>query len=157
MSSHFRLGVVLRLREMAEDAARARLSGTLRDHREAVADLARLRAEAADEAARASEVQLGSTRPGGSEAGDLVDAIEAVEQAERSVSSAQQRVAAAAEALMTSRRELAEAAKRREVVERLRDRFLVRERLGRERLEEATLNEIASTRHAWAIIEEQAP
>lgn len=157
MSSHFRLGVVLRLREMAEDAARARLGAALRDHRAAADDLVRLRSEAASEAARASDIQRESVRSGGSAAGDLIDAIEAVEQAERSVSSAQLRLATAAETLMASRRELAEAAKRREVVERLRDRFLARERLGRERLEEATLNEIASTRHAWALIEEQAP
>lgn len=154
MKAGFRLGVVLRLRELTEDAARIELAAALQAHREAVDALRRLRAAAAVERDRMAELQRVSRRRGGTAAGDLVDATLSADWAERAVGVGEERVAAAAGTLLESRGTLAEATRRRQVVERLRDRLLIAERLRLERMDEAALAEIASVRHAWTAFEE---
>lgn len=156
MSRRFRLGVVLRLRELAEDAAQTELAASLRIHRSAV-DAHRHRVlEAAVEQDRAADIQRASGSRGRPVAGDLADAINSVELADQAVTVSQERVAAAADRLLEARGRLAEATSRRKVVERLRDRTVAAERLRQQRAEDVVLNEVASTRHAWASLEETA-
>lgn len=154
MKASFRLGVVLRLRELSEDAVRIELVASLRAHGEAVDALRRLRAAAAAERDRMGELQRASREGSGTAAGDLVDATLSADWAERAVVVGEERVAAMAGTLLEARGKLAEAKRRRQVVERLRDRFVLTERLRLERRDEAALNEIASVRRAWASIEE---
>lgn len=154
MSGDFRLGVVLRLRELAEEAARGDLSRTLRAHRESVADLDRALDAVRTERERAESVQAASRLGPGTPAGDLAEALASVEGAEAAVAAREAVVAAAADALLEARGRLAAARQRREVVERLRDRLAAARRSRVLRREDAALNEIASARHARAVLEE---
>lgn len=156
MSTGFRLGVVLRLRELAEDAAQADLARALLVHRSALDALRRSHGAALVERERATALQRASGHGGATPAGELADAIASVEMAEEAIVTGDARVVVAAGGLLESRGRLAEASRRREVVERLRDRTAAAERLRLQRREDATLNEIASTRHAWAMLEEGA-
>ena len=154
MSTGFRLGVVLRLRELAEDTAQAALAGALQVHRSALDALRGSRGAALVENERTSALQRASGHGGATPAGDLADAVAAVELAEEAIVASEARVAVAAGEVLESRSRLAEASRRRQVVERLRDRMAAAERLRLQRREDATLNEVATTRHAWAAIEE---
>lgn len=154
MSAGFRLGIVLRLRELAEDVARADLARAIQGHRLALEALRRSQAAASAERDRAAELQRSAGRPGGSPIGELGEAIASVEWAERQRIAAEEQVMTAAGALLESRGRLAEASRRRQVVERLRDRLVADERLRRRRHEDAVLNGIASDRHAWSALEE---
>ena len=154
MSTGFRLGVVLRLRELAEDTAQAALAGALQVHRSALDALRGSHGAALVENERASALQRASGHGGATPAGDLADAVAAVELAEEAIVASEARVAVAAGEVLESRSRLAEASRRRQVVERLRDRMAAAERLRLQRREDATLNEVATTRHAWAAIEE---
>ncbi len=154
MSSRFRLGIVLRLREVAEDAARAELAVALRGHREALASVERARRAAADERGRATGLIAWAARPGGTPVRELAAASGAVERADRDLAACEARLLDAGTTLMDARRRLGEASKRRQVVERLRDRFVAAEAQRAARREEAVLGEIATTRHAWTALEE---
>jgi flagellar protein FliJ len=147
--SGFRLDVVLRLRRLAEDGARARLATSLTDHRTAALATERLAFALEGEREILVALQVGGT------AGGLIrDGHDAVEHAERSLDAGRERLARAAEALLQARAFLADASRRREVVERLRDRAaLVRRRVA-EHDAELELSEFATVRHAWAEIEE---
>ena len=115
MSGTFRLGVVLRLREMAEDAARARLATAVGGHREATERLIELTV------------------------------------AEEATAAGRRKLETASEVLMQARSSLAEASKRREVVERLRDRMHAAEAQEAQHREDNLLSEIAGVRHARAL------
>jgi flagellar export protein FliJ len=154
MSTGFRLGVVLRLRELAEDAAQAALARALQVHRSALDALRRSHGAAFVEHERATALQRASGHGGATVAGDLADAVASVELAEEAIVASEARVVAASNELLESRSRLAEASRRRQVVERLRDRTAAAERLRLQRREDATLNEVATTRHAWAALEE---
>lgn len=143
MSGGFRLGVVLRLREMAEDAARAKLATAVVTHREATETLIAL--TDLERAAEGRFIEMGEV---GAQAGELRAARAGVETAEQAVSAGQSRLAAASEALMLARGALAEASKRREVVERLRDRIRLVEAQEAQHREDSLLSEIAGVRHA---------
>ncbi len=145
MSGTFRLGVVLRLREMAEESARVQLGHALRAYHDAVAAVRRLTEQLEHERDRFGRLQ----RRSHTDAGDLADAAEAVALAERSVAAGEAQLETAARFLLEARQQLAEASRRREVVERLRDRTLAAESLKTRRREEAELADIATTRHAW--------
>jgi flagellar export protein FliJ len=125
VSGTFRLGVVLRLREMAEDAARARLATAVTGHREATERLIEL--TVAEEASMARLVEMGEA---GAQAGELRAARAGVETAEGATLAGRRKLEAASEVLMQARSSLAEASKRREV---------------------NLLSEIAGVRHARAI------
>ena len=147
--SGFRLDVVLRLRRLAEDGARARLATSLGQHREAARAAERLAFDLDGE--RDALVGLQAARASG---GQIRDSHDAVEHAERALEIGRQRLAQAGEALFRARAALADATSRREVVERLRDRARLTERRATERRAELELAEFATIRHAWAEIEE---
>jgi flagellar protein FliJ len=147
--SSFRLEVVLRLRRLSEDAARVRLATSLGAHRDAVAEVARLAVALDGERAALGRLQMAAAA-----GGDLREAHDAVEHAERRLAAGQDRLERAGSALLEARVTLAEAGRRREVVERLRDRARLAERRAAERLTEKQLAEFATVRHAWAEIEE---
>ena len=146
MSGGFRLGVVLRLRELAEDAARARLAAALDAHRTATEVLISL--TTVEHEAQDRLMAMGET---GAQAGELRAARAGVEHAEQATDAARGRLEAVSEALMLARSALAEATKRREVVERLRDRVRLIEAQEAQRREDNVLSEIAGVRHARAI------
>jgi flagellar export protein FliJ len=143
VSGGFRLGVVLRLREMAEDAARARLATAVDSHRLATEEL--IRRTTAEREAQTRLVELGEA---GAQAGDLRAAVAGVETAEGATHAARVRLETVSEALMVARGALAEATKRREVVERLRDRLRLLEAKEAQHREDNQLSEIAGVRHA---------
>jgi flagellar export protein FliJ len=143
MSNRFRLGIVLRLREMAEETARIALSHAIDAHQHAVAAVEAAQGRAGQELRWLSDLQLSA-----SEAGQLQTAVFAVASAQRAIIAAQERLGRATNALFEARRLLADATRQREVVERLRDRFLVAERREREHQDTLAMAEIASTQHA---------
>jgi flagellar export protein FliJ len=148
--SGFRLDIVLRLRRIAEDNARTVVGQVLARHLAAVAEVGRLRTEAASERAQLETLQRAPSSPGG----DLRDAHDGVEFAERALFAAAGRVEDAARALFESRAALATATRRREVVERLRDRARETARRAADHKTEVEMAEFATVRHAWADIEE---
>jgi len=143
MSGRFRLGIVLRLREMAEETARINLGHAVEAHQKALNAVQAAQNRAGEEMRWLSDVQC--SRP---EAGELQSAVQAVAAAQRAIAAAQERLGRASGALFEARRALAEATRQREVVERLRDRFLAEERRQAERLDTLRMAEIASTQHA---------
>lgn len=143
MSQRFRLGIVLRLREMTEEAARIALGHAVDSHQKAVTLVEAAHGRAGSELRWLSDLQ--STT---SEAGQLQTAVLAVAAAQRGIVAAEERLGQATKALFEARQALAEATRQREVVERLRDRFVAAERRERERLDTLAMAEIASTRHA---------
>lgn len=145
MSGGFRLGVVLRLREMAEDAARAKLATAVIAHRDATEALIAL-----TDLERAAEQRLVEMAETGAQAGELRAARAGVENAEQATDAGRARLEAASEGLMIARGALAEATKRREVVERLRDRIRLVEAQDAQHREDSLLSEIAGVRHARA-------
>lgn len=149
MSHRFRLNVVLRLREMEEENARIRLGHALDAHQKALALVQAALGRAGDDQKWLSDLQRQPT-----EAGRFQSAVFAVEAAQRAVATAQERLGRAADALFEARRALAEATRRREVVERLRDRFLVAEKREMERRDVLAMSEIASTQRAARVARE---
>lgn len=145
MSGGFRLGVVLRLREMAEDAARAKLATAVVAHRDATEALIALTDQEHDAGRRL--VEMGET---GAQAGELRAARAGVENAELATDAGRARLESASEGLLLARSVLAEATKRREVVERLRDRIRLVEAQDAQHHEDGLLSEIAGVRHARA-------
>ena len=143
MSNRFRLGIVLRLREMAEETARIELGHALDAHQRAVAAVEAAQGRAGQELHWLSDLQNQTA-----EAGQLQTAVFAVASAQRAIVAAQGRLGRATDALFEARRMLADATRQREVVERLRDRFLVAERRERERQDTLAMAEIASTQHS---------
>jgi flagellar export protein FliJ len=143
MKGTFRLAVVLRLREMAEDAARARLGQAVEVHRRAT-DVLILLVERELAAQRRVEAHCGD----GAQAGEIVAAQHGVEQAEQHTAAGRQALEAATTGLVQARTVLAEATKRREVVERLKERMALAEALEAQRHEDRVLSEIAGVRHA---------
>ncbi len=143
MSNRFRLGIVLRLREMAEESARIDLGHAVAAHQRAVALVQAAQGRAGDDMRYLSDLQRSRA-----EAGQLQSAVLAVASAQRGIVAAQERLGRATSALFEARRALAEATRRREVVERLRDRFMAEERRARDRLDTLAMAEIASTQHA---------
>lgn len=150
MSNRFRLGIVLRLREMAEETARIELSHALDAHQHAVSAVQAAQGRAGQELRWLADLQNGTA-----EAGQLQTAVFAVASAQRAIAVAQERLGRTADALFEARRLLADATRQREVVERLRDRFLVAERREREHQDTLAMAEIASTQHAVRVARER--
>jgi flagellar export protein FliJ len=148
--SGFRLDVVLRLRRIAEDSARSLLGQALARHLAAMAAVDELGQDVATERAQLEVLQRAASAP----AGDLREAHDGVEFAERALLAATGRVEDAARALFESRAALATATRRREVVERLRDRAHETARRAADHKTEVEMAEFATVRHAWAEIEE---
>ena len=146
--SRFRLEVVLRLRRLAEDGARAGLADALAEHRTAAVSVERLTAGLDGE----REILVGLQHAGAA-AGLLRDGHDAVEHAERSFDAGRERLARAGEALFEARTALADASRRREVVQRLRDRAALVQRHADEHQAELELSEFATVRHAFAELE----
>ena len=143
MSNRFRLGIVLRLREMAEETARIELGHAVDAHQHAVGAVEAAHLRAGQELRWLSDLHSGT-----SEGGQLQSAVLAVASAQRAIDSSQERLGRASSALFEARRLLADATRQREVVERLRDRFLAAERRESERQDGLAMSEIASTQHA---------
>ena len=150
MSSRFRLGIVLRIREMAEETARIELGHALDAHQRSLAAV-----EAAQSRAGQELRWLSSLQGGTSEAGQLQSSVFAVASAQRAIVGTQERLSKASDALFEARRLLADATRQREVVERLRDRFLVAERREREHVDTLAMLEISSTQHAVRVARER--
>jgi len=146
MSGKFRLGIVLRLREMTEESARISLGHAVNDHQHAVAAVEAAHGRAGEEMRWLANLQTSL-----SEAGQLQSAVLAVAAAQRGIAGAQERLGRATDALFEARRVLAEAVRQREVVERLRDRFQVAERRDMERADAMTMAEIASTQYTTRV------
>jgi hypothetical protein len=87
----------------------------------------------------------------GAQAGELRAARAGVETAEAATLAGHTKLEAASLALMQARAALAEATKRREVVERLRDRVRLAESQEAQHREDSLLSEIAGVRHARRI------
>ena len=143
MSNRFRLGIVLRLREMAEETARIELGHALEAHQRAVAVVEAAQSRAGEDLRWLSDLQGGT-----SDGGKLQSAVFAVASAQRAIVAAQDRLNRATDGLFEARRMLADATRQREVVERLRDRFLMAERREMEHKDTLAMAEIASTQHA---------
>jgi flagellar export protein FliJ len=143
MSGKFRLGIVLRLREMTEESARIELGHAVNVHQRAVAAV-----EAAHGRAGAELRWLANLQTSRAEAGQLQSAVFAVAAAQRAIVAAQEQLGRATSALFEARRVLAEAVRQREVVERLKDRFQVAERRESEHRDSMTMAEIASAQYA---------
>jgi len=143
MSGKFRLGIVLRLREMTEESARIELGHAVNNHQNAVAAV-----EAAEGTAGEELRWLASLQTSPSEAGQLQSAVLAVATAQRGIIAARERLGRATDALFEARGVLADAVRQREVVERLRDRFQAGERRDREHRDSLTMAEIGSTQYA---------
>ena len=150
MSQRFRLGIVLRLREMAEESARIELSHAIDAHQRALAGVQDAQGRAGRELRWLSDLQRGTA-----EAGQLQTAVFAVASAQRGIVVAEERLGIAADMLFQARRVLAEATRQREVVERLRDRFMIAERRERDRQDTLAMAEIASTQHAIHVARER--
>ncbi len=144
MSRKFRLAIVLRLREIEEDAARGRLGVAVRDHVAALADRDGVAQRLADE-----HEWLRGLQERGGDSSELRTAAEALGTAEGRLSRAEETLAKTAQALLEARALLAQATKRREVVERLRDRHLAAERDREEKAEIARLSELANVQYAF--------
>jgi flagellar export protein FliJ len=151
MTNRFRLGIVLRLREMAEETARIELGHALDAHQRAVGAVQAAQGRAGAERQWLSDLQQ---RP--SEARELQSAVLAVDGAQRGIAVAQEKLGRATDALFQARHVLAEATRQREVVERLRDRFVVAERRESERRDAIAMAEIASTKHAIRAMRERS-
>jgi flagellar export protein FliJ len=143
MSNRFRLGIVLRLREMTEESARIDLGHAVEAHQRAVALVQAAQGRAGDDMRWLSNLQRSRA-----EAGQLQSAVMAVAAAQRAIVAAQERLGRASSALFEARQALAEATRQREVVERLRDRFMADERRARDRLDILAMAEIASSQRA---------
>jgi len=91
---------------------------------------------------------LSDLQQGTAEAAQLQTAVFAVASAQRAIVASQENLGRATDALFQARKTLADATRQREVVERLRDRFLVAERREREHQDTLAMAEIASTQHA---------
>jgi flagellar export protein FliJ len=139
----FRLAVVLRLREMAEDQAKARLAAAVAAHRAAFEILI-----AANERERAAQGRLRTLQEEGGMAGDIVASMRGVDVARAAVAEAFTVLEAASSGLVQARATLAEASRRREVVERLKERLHLQEMIAAQRREDADLSELAGVRHA---------
>jgi flagellar export protein FliJ len=143
VSSRFRLGIVLRLREMAEESARIDLGHAVDTHQRAVAQVEAAQSRTGEELRWLSNLQRNP-----SDAGELQEAVSAVATGQRAIVASQEKLGRATATLFDARRVLAEATKQREVVERLRDRFLAEERRQRDHIDTLAMAEIASTQHA---------
>ena len=151
MTNRFRLGIVLRLREMAEETARIELGHALDAHQRAVGAVQAAQARAGAERQWLSDLQQRPT-----EARELQSAVLAVDGAQRGIAVAQEKLGRATDALFQARHVLADATRQREVVERLRDRFVVAERRESERRDAIAMAEIASTKHAIRAMRERS-
>ena len=151
MTNRFRLGIVLRLREMAEETARIELGHALDTHQRAVGAVQAAQARAGAERQWLSDLQQRPT-----EARELQSAVLAVDGAQRGIAVAQEKLGRATDALFQARHVLADATRQREVVERLRDRFVVAERRESERRDAIAMAEIASTKHAIRAMRERS-
>jgi flagellar protein FliJ len=146
MKGAFRLAVVLRLRELAEDAARAHLGAAVAAHRRATESLIIL----VDHELQAQR-RVAALQDEGAVAGDMVAAQHGVEHAERATAVGRDALETAARELIDARSTLAEASRRREVVERLKERLAHAEVVEAQRREDSVLSEIAGVRHARSL------
>src|ERR671923_1989005 len=145
MSANFRLGIVLRLREVAEDAARVDVGRALAGHRAALDAMTELDRRREVERSRLAALQVATDAP---PAGEIAESIVAFEHAERTLAAGSDELERSARELMTARTRLADASRRRQVVERLRDRVRAAARRDADRRLDAEASEIAGTRHA---------
>lgn len=142
MARHLRLGVVIRLRELAEDAARGRLAVALECHH-----VAGLTVLAANDR-RAAEIRtLASAMRPGATASNLAETAGQLATAETTMVRRAAELERAAEVLFDARRQLAEATRQRETVVRLRDRIVAEEHRAEDRKDAERLGDVVSARH----------
>ncbi len=148
MSGRGRLDVVLRQRELDEQAARITVARTLAAHQLAVADVCRARDLVTAALDEMGAIQVSAIGAGGRTAGDLGDAVNNTRIAEQELFRLETTAQDAAFALRESQARLADASRRRDVVERLLERIAAQASVDAQRREDAALNEIAGIRHA---------
>jgi flagellar export protein FliJ len=147
MNRHLRLRIVLRLREMEEETARVELATAIEAHRGALKGRDEAGALLSERATDLAEVQVrGGTSDG------LIAAARALLTAGAIRERADEAVERAAVLLMDRRGRLADASRRRDAVERLRDRILAEQRMESDRREGAEASEMATTRHVWLAV-----
>ena len=149
MTRRSRLDVVLRMRELAEQTARAQLGEALAAYDVARASAERLRERTVEERAWLGQLLA---QPA-ADAAELRAAADAVDLAERQALLGREQLRIAERTVEGARESLAAATRAREVVERLQTRLRAAERQAAERREIAELAEIASVRHVWKGVE----
>ena len=154
MSAGQRLGVVLRQRELEEEAAAIELGRAVAAHQAAFEAVEHARAVLAVACTDAASLQRASSQGAGLVAGDLREATASVRLAEHDVATSESRAAEIVDLLDQAQSRLADATRRRDVVERLMVRMAAAARLSAQRREDSALNEIASVRHVLAALGE---
>lgn len=143
-----RLAVVLRLRRLEEDRARAALAAALARRAGLWARLEALRVEH-DAGCATLAALLGA----GTDAATLAGAAADVEVVERRRAELAGELEAAGRAVGAAQGTLAEATRRRRAVERLRERRLAERRREEERRLERELADLVLVRRAWSAVE----
>ena len=149
MAHPVRLEVVIRLRELAEDAAAGRLAVALTAHRVAASALT-----AAGERRLAETDRLDASLAGPTTGSDLSGAALRLAQADALVRRRTTELTLVAETLLRARRDLADATRRREIVVRLRDRLEASQRREADRREAIRLDDVVTARHGRELLGE---
>lgn len=146
--SRSRLDVVLRQRELDEQAARIEVAKAVAARQAAIAAVRDAQDMVLASLEEMGRLQHDAASAGGRSAGDLGDAMNAARIAEQELFARETRANDLGFELLRAQARLADASKRRDVVERLMERVAAAARLEAQRREDAILNEMAGIRHA---------
>lgn len=146
--SRSRLDVVLRQRELDEQAARIEVAKAVAARQAAIAAVRDAQDMVLASLEEMGRLQHDAAGAGGRSAGDLGDAMNAARIAEQELFARETRANDLGFELLRAQARLADASKRRDVVERLMERVAAAARLEAQRREDAILNEMAGIRHA---------
>lgn len=146
--SRSRLDVVLRQRELDEQAARIEVAKAVAARQAAISAVREAQDLVLASLDEMSRLQHDASGAGGRSAGELGDAMNAARIAEQELFARETRANDLGFELLRAQARLADASKRRDVVERLMERIAAAARVEAQRREDAILNEMAGIRHA---------